>query len=239
MSTRDPRPTQCSMADCVFCLPPAEGLATGLSEGGFETRWDAHPLTDGHQFAPEDPAETAEWERLKAHRCPRCGATRELHEVYGVCRPCAAAAGFDPRCMACVLEGRGEDPNGVRHVPTCAVSARLAASPREEVCEGCGVTHGSTAPTAYERGIYDAGITEGRRQAAEGWDAARLAQLFHETYERLAPDFGYRTREASAKPWAEVPENNRALMTATCAEMLSRLVGPWEPAEQPEGSDRG
>ncbi len=33
-----------------------------------------------------------------------------------------------------------------------------------------------------------------------------LARHFHETYERLAPEFGYRTREESAKPWEQVPE---------------------------------
>lgn len=71
---------------------------------------------------------------------------------------------------------------------------------------------------------------DGGSQPAEGWDAERLARLFHETYERLAPDFGYRTRDASAKPWEQVPEDSRALMTATCAEVLARLVGPWEPA---------
>jgi len=47
-----------------------------------------------------------------------------------------------------------------------------------------------------------------------------LAQAFHETYERLAPAHGYRTREASAKPWADVPEQNKALMIAVCAEIL-------------------
>lgn len=47
-----------------------------------------------------------------------------------------------------------------------------------------------------------------------------LAQRFHEAYERLAPDFGYSTREASRKPWAEVPEQNRKLMIAVCAELL-------------------
>jgi hypothetical protein len=51
--------------------------------------------------------------------------------------------------------------------------------------------------------------------------AAQLAQQFHEAYERLAPEFGYETREASAKPWSEVPENNRALMTAVCAGVLA------------------
>lgn len=53
--------------------------------------------------------------------------------------------------------------------------------------------------------------------------AESLAQLFHETYERLAPDHGYRTREASAKPWADVPDANKALMVATCAEVLAAI----------------
>lgn len=53
-------------------------------------------------------------------------------------------------------------------------------------------------------------------------DAAEaLARRFHETYERLAPSFGYETRKASAVPWAEVPENNKALMVAVCAELLT------------------
>jgi hypothetical protein len=55
-------------------------------------------------------------------------------------------------------------------------------------------------------------------------DAAEiLAEKFHETYERLAPEFGYRTREESAKPWAEVPERNKKLMVAVAAELLSRV----------------
>jgi hypothetical protein len=52
----------------------------------------------------------------------------------------------------------------------------------------------------------------------------QLAQLFHETYERLAPSHGYETREASAKPWADVPESNKALMIATCREVLTALL---------------
>lgn len=51
--------------------------------------------------------------------------------------------------------------------------------------------------------------------------AEQLARLFHEAYERLAPDYGYSTRKASAKPWAEVPEQNRLLMIATCAAILA------------------
>lgn len=50
--------------------------------------------------------------------------------------------------------------------------------------------------------------------------AEDLARRFHETYERLAPEFGYSTREASRKPWEDVPEQNRRLMIAVCAELL-------------------
>lgn len=64
-------------------------------------------------------------------------------------------------------------------------------------------------------------LTEGAR-VPEG-AAEILAEKFHETYERLAPEYGYRTREASAKPWAEVPENNKALMVAVASELLSRV----------------
>lgn len=50
-----------------------------------------------------------------------------------------------------------------------------------------------------------------------------LARRFHETYERLAPAHGYETRKESAKPWAEVPEKNKKLMTAVAAEILGEV----------------
>ena len=55
-------------------------------------------------------------------------------------------------------------------------------------------------------------------------DAELVARRFHEAYERLAPDFGYRTREASAKPWDEVPEQNRNLMIAVVRSLLDAGV---------------
>lgn len=54
--------------------------------------------------------------------------------------------------------------------------------------------------------------------------AEQVAREFHEAYERLAPDHGYRTREASAKPWSEVPEQNKRLMTAVVNDLLERGV---------------
>lgn len=52
--------------------------------------------------------------------------------------------------------------------------------------------------------------------------AERIAQEFHAAYEELAHAHGYATREASAKPWGEVPEQNRALMVATVQRLLDQ-----------------
>lgn len=49
----------------------------------------------------------------------------------------------------------------------------------------------------------------------------QVAKAFHEHYERLAPSFGYTTRDSSAVPWAEVPEDNWRLMVATVDAVLS------------------
>ena len=72
--------------------------------------------------------------------------------------------------------------------------------------------------------------SERRREALE---PEHLAQAFHEAYEELAPQFGYKTREASAVPWADVPENNKALMIATC-ERVARAAIDISPEEARE-----
>lgn len=56
----------------------------------------------------------------------------------------------------------------------------------------------------------------------EAMEAAELAKVFHETYERLAPTFGYATRIESAKPWEQVPPTNKDLMVAVCQEIISK-----------------
>ena len=48
-----------------------------------------------------------------------------------------------------------------------------------------------------------------------------LAQMFHECYERLAPQFQYETRRASAVPWSEVPSQNKRLMIAVAEKVLT------------------
>jgi hypothetical protein len=53
--------------------------------------------------------------------------------------------------------------------------------------------------------------------------AEELAKLFHETYEELAPDFGYSTRKSSAVPWEDVPEPNKSLMIAVAEKVLEKI----------------
>lgn len=53
--------------------------------------------------------------------------------------------------------------------------------------------------------------------------AEEVARLFHETYERLAPEHGYETRPESATAWDDVPARNKALMVATADEVLREL----------------
>lgn len=54
--------------------------------------------------------------------------------------------------------------------------------------------------------------------------AERIARLFHETYEELAPAHGYTTRKESAVPWGQVPGDNRRLMVATVLALMPELV---------------
>ena len=52
-------------------------------------------------------------------------------------------------------------------------------------------------------------------------NAEHIAAAFHDTYERLAPMFGYKTRIASAVPWDEVPEQNKRLMIAVVDKLIA------------------
>jgi len=51
-----------------------------------------------------------------------------------------------------------------------------------------------------------------------------LAVLFHDTYERLAPGFGYETREET-RTFSPNSKNGK-LMIAVCGEILAHLCNP-------------
>lgn len=61
-------------------------------------------------------------------------------------------------------------------------------------------------------------------QAKKPSEAKKLAVLFHDTYERLAPSFGYKTRKATQKFKATTP--NGKLMIAVATEILAAQPKP-------------
>jgi hypothetical protein len=63
-------------------------------------------------------------------------------------------------------------------------------------------------------------------------DAETVARLFHETYERLAPAYHYKTRRATAVSWDAVPDRNKQHMIATTAEVLAMLFPAQGPNEE-------
>lgn len=52
------------------------------------------------------------------------------------------------------------------------------------------------------------------------YEAIKLAKLFHDTYERLAPSYGYETREETRQ--FDENSKNGQLMIATCNEILKK-----------------
>lgn len=60
--------------------------------------------------------------------------------------------------------------------------------------------------------------------------AERIARMFHDAYERLAPEFGYTTRRESAVPWERVPVENRRLMVAVAGEVMAAVAAEAMPA---------
>jgi hypothetical protein len=65
----------------------------------------------------------------------------------------------------------------------------------------------------------------------------QLAHLFHDTYEHLAPQFGYETRKESAKRWSEVPDQNKQLMIAVCGEIMPIIVRSYAQPESVKAQD--
>lgn len=55
-------------------------------------------------------------------------------------------------------------------------------------------------------------------------DAEKIACEFHETYERLAPKFGWGTQERARVAWSDLPPENAHLMIATINNLLTRDI---------------
>jgi hypothetical protein len=56
-------------------------------------------------------------------------------------------------------------------------------------------------------------------------------EIMHDAYEKAAIGAGWETQESSRKPWADVPEANKATMRASVRALLSHLGGSTAPAK--------
>lgn len=113
------------------------------------------------------------------------------------------------------------EPTPVRS-PDCPVDRPQCEGPGTYYCDD--VIWGSACRRHFER------LAAGDETPAEN-----LARRFHEAYERLAPSFNYSTREASAKPWSQVPIRNKRLMVAVAQELLDQT--PAGGCSSGEGSE--
>lgn len=52
----------------------------------------------------------------------------------------------------------------------------------------------------------------------------RLCEVMHDAYEEAAAKAGWETQERSRKPWADVPEANKATMRAAVTALLHHLM---------------
>lgn len=55
--------------------------------------------------------------------------------------------------------------------------------------------------------------------------AEQMAELLHDTYERLAPAYGLPDDRLNACPWDQLPDTSRALMAEATASVLYWLLG--------------
>lgn len=98
--------------------------------------------------------------------------------------------------------------------PDCLVG-RVVYGDRE--CEGPGTYY-------CDDELWGSACRRFQERARERRDtpAEAMARRWHDTYERLAPAYGYTTRRESARPWHHVPAANRRLMIATAQAILDQ-----------------
>lgn len=169
----------------------------------------------------------------EAEQCPRCG-----YYMFrsGICTKCGHVQGFlVPQAQSVEPEANESNTTTSRDEATEAATiiAALAGEPGRELRSRFAATVLALEVHAPEGQIP--AVLESSRTALADLEALLrqavlalaghppldreagdedIARAFHREYERLAPRFGYRTREASAKEWDDVPAENKALMMA-------------------------
>lgn len=76
-------------------------------------------------------------------------------------------------------------------------------------------------------------------QKAENDYIERACEVMHDAYEAAAVAVGWETQERSRKPWADVPEANKATMRAAVSALLAPLIAladdlaAWDLVDMP------
>lgn len=145
-----------------------------------------------------------------------------------------------------------EESETLRLCPFCGARAHMTALQAEDYTgENGWASYDSRYGVECDEGCVHVASFDSRAEAIAAWNRRALseeagetraewvAERFHEIYERLAPAFSYETRRESAVPWADVPEENRALMVATARELLVQLASrsSVEPPREEAGDD--
>ena len=198
---------------------PAAGPPTGRPRGGGEAAHDG-----GGGVMPLDPA------GLEA-------AAKALGEFYGG-RMAEDAHGAEAAVRAYLAAVVPVTPTTENPYPTEPVGStaahkhgawaagfaagRAAATPDAECPERFPLTGGTLEAVLTVGDIRE--VVPAPAATPDPPSDRNIARMFHEVYERLAPTFGYRTREESAVPWEKVPAKNRDLMTATVGAVRAHLA---------------
>jgi hypothetical protein len=116
------------------------------------------------------------------------------------------------------------DAAAAAHVPSLLpdgmTEAELIERFRQAMDQPQRITVLPPSESEREQAAYERGVAEGRRQATEGWEREWGAQYRDDSWVQATFD-----TEAEAVEFAAGAIGHRA---------VSRLVGPWEPAEQAE-----
>ncbi len=66
-------------------------------------------------------------------------------------------------------------------------------------------------------------------------DIEQACEVLHDAYEAAATQHGWKTQEASRKPWSDVPDANKATMRSAVGVLLSRLSVVAEGEQERSG----
>ncbi|WP_344609947.1 hypothetical protein, partial [Sporichthya brevicatena] len=111
-------------------------------------------------------------------------------------------------------------------VPDCGIHPlRVMTGPRPQDEEAAEPTLHSWPDSDAARFLAHERAQRAGTARPEPADIERACEVMHDAYEAAAVGAGWETQQASRKPWADVPEANKATMRAAVAALIEHLAG--------------